>query len=612
MALPNFTTQTLWRLSLTLGVGLLAACNSENATDNKTTLVPDVQSCSRGATALFAACDDQSITTNEILVNNDTVIAGDTVVTTAGSGVDDKSQNTVVILDNLIANPTAETDLTTQPILVAENHNEELPNNVVTDPNIEAIPDALPTPAAIPSYDDEIAQINKLWTDYSATVIATHKDNHIESIYQYGHTFAMLAAGAGTGPTTDAPYLIVKEDGTVIDPNTLQAIIGSTYATPDGMEHLHKLLDSWDQKLLQQNVAVDWQRSNALWVQAEYPVLNSFLDTQIRYYAPEIVGLDFRNDMYGSGQFIATWLNAVSQDRLTPLLSFSGNQINEQTGLVTLNSEAVSAPWPELFDATQTTDERFKMLDGTMKLVPTMHSTGTFDIAASDQYMAFQLPIQNSTLAMLVIMPKVGQFAAIQTQLDTSPLLEQIIAELRPTSTTLHLPRFAIATIQEVNIPSASDKAFADFSAVNGQGHLYLKQMAQMATVEVMESGMISRAGGVNILNTTDTPLINAPNAPSDISAIWVGQDLNSTVGQTFGFNSYNNLTSTPCYYPALLHPFMFVIRDTTTSTPLYAGVWTTPGGAQMAPDWTVSLGQSCEEASNPGTGTPNPFANYP
>ena len=189
-------------------------------------------------------------------------------------------------------------------------------------------------------------------------------------------------------------------------------------------------------------------------------------------------------------------------------MTFSGNQINEQTGLVTLNSEAVSAPWPELFDATQTTDERFKMLDGTMKLVPTMHSTGTFDIAASDQYMAFQLPIKNSTLAMLVIMPKAGQFATIQTQLKTSPLLKQIIAALHPTDTTLHLPRFAIATTQEVKIPSANDEAFADFSAVNGQGHLYLKQMAQMATMDclvttrgrngrgIVSSGVWSAAAG--------------------------------------------------------------------------------------------------------------------
>ncbi|MDZ4262440.1 MAG: serpin family protein, partial [Pseudomonadota bacterium] len=191
----------------------------------------------------------------------------------------------------------------------------------------------------------ELAVSDRFWIDYSAKSIAAHKDNYVESIYQSVHTLAMLATGAGTGPATDVPYVIVRQDGTdtVIDPNTLQAIIGSTYATPDGMEHLHKLLDSWDQKLLQQNVAVDWQRSNALWVQAEYPVLNSFLDTQIRYYAPEIVGLDFRNDMYGSGQFIATSLNAASQDRLTPLLTFSGNQISEQTRLVTLNSEAVSA-----------------------------------------------------------------------------------------------------------------------------------------------------------------------------------------------------------------------------------------------------------------------------
>ncbi len=164
---------------------------------------------------------------------------------------------------------------------------------------------------------------------------------------------------------------------------------------------------------------------------------------------------------------------------------------------------------------------------------------------------------------------------------------------LQYTSTTLHLPRFAIATIQEVNIPSASDEAFADFSAVNGQGYLYLKQMAQMATIEVIESGVVARAGGLSILEATKGEPLSVwnPSNPSGVNTIWVGQDLN---------------TLTPCYYPPLLQPFMFVIRDTTTSTPLYAGVWTTPPGAAMTPDWTTdAFGQgACENAINPDTGT--------
>ncbi len=556
MSLPKLTAQALLVVPLIVGVSLLAGCKNENAADTKNTLVAETQSCSPGATALFAACDDQNATTNETLTNNDTLPAGDTVVTTAGSGADGDSHNTVVVLDNLIA------------------------------------PVALPTPAAELNYDEEIAQINKYWINSTAKTIATHKDNYIESIYQSAHTPAMLATGAGTGPT------IVKENGPVIDPNTLRAIIGSTYATPDGMERLHQIINHWDQKL----AAVNWQRSSALWVQSEYRFLSSYFNTQTRYYVPEIAGLDFKNDMYGSGQFISTWLNAASQDKLTPLMTFNGSQINERTRLVTLNSEVVNAAWPELFDATQTTDERFKMLDGTMKLVPTMHTTGTFDIAASDQYMAFQLPIKNSTLAMLVIMPKAGQFATVQTQLDTPPLLEKIIAALRPTNTTLHLPHFSIATTKEVKIPSASDEAFADFSAVNGQGHLYLKQMAQMATIDVTESGMVARAGGLSILEATKGEPLSVwnPSNSSKVSAIWIGQDLNPT-GQTFDF-----MSSTPCYYPPLLHPFMFVIRDTITSTPLYAGVWTTPPGAAMTPDWTTNAfgPGACKTSTNPDAGT--------
>lgn len=554
MAPRSLSNNRLWGLPLILGVGLLAGCNSENATDNKTTLVTDTQSCSRGAMALFVSCGDQNAITDELPPSNDTPPAADTSVIITGSGNGGDTQNTEVALDNIA----------TQPI-----------QDVVS----------------IPDYDEVIGRTIMVWTDYSATLLAAHKDNYIESLYQSMPTLAMLATGAGTGPTTDTPYLIVKEDGQVIDPNTLQAIVGSTYGTRDGMEHLHKLLQRWDQTLLGLNPSLDWQRNTSLWGHESYLFLDSYLATLTQYYRPEMTPLDFTANADGSRQIISAWLSNASQGTLTPLMTFSGDQINERTRVVTLNSETVNAAWPELFDASLTTDERFKMLDGTMKLVPTMHTTGTFDVAVSDQYIAFQLPIKNSTLALLVIMPKEGQFATVQTQLSTSPLLTQITAALQPTATTLHLPHFSITTTAEEKIPSASDEAFADFSAVNGQGHLYLKQMARMAMIDVTESGLVTRAAGMSILDATqDEPLsVWNPSYSSGFSAVWVSQDTGSA-GQTFGF-------ITPCYYPPLLQPFMFVIRDTTTSTPLYAGVWTTPDGPEMAPDWTTNaFGQgACE-----------------
>jgi serine protease inhibitor len=560
MALRSFTIQAIKGLPLILGMGLLAACNSEDAANDNNNLVVETQGCSRGAMALFASCGDQNAATNELQPNNDTPPAGDTSVIITGGNSEGDSQSDEVVLDDVVTHPNIETDTSTQPIQDVE-----------------------------PNYDEEIAQISRAWADYGAEVLSTHQDNHIESVHQAAHTLTMLGNGAGTGPATDTPYLIVKENGDVIDPNTLKAIVGSLYGTTDGIEHLHQLLNHWDQKLLDQNPSLDWQHNNGMWKHEGYLFLDSYLDTLSQYYEPEMTDLSFMTNVDGSRQIISAWISNISQDALTPLMTFNGNQIDERTRVVTLNSEAVKAAWPELFDVTQTTDERFKMLDGTMKLVPTMHTTGTFDTVETDQYQAFQLPIKDSTLALLVIMPKAEQFETVQTQLGTSPLLEQIIAALQPINTTLHLPHFSIATTEEIEIPSASDEEFADFSAVNGQGYLYLKQMAQMATIDVAESGLVARAGGMSILDATQDEPLSVWNLPdsSDISAIWMTQ--------------YTGMAPTPCYYPALLHPFMFVIRDITTSTVLYAGVWTTPPGAEMIPDWTIdAFGQGVCENTPP------------
>lgn len=435
---------------------------------------------------------------------------------------------------------------------------------------------------------DKVVSLTKEGADLTAQTLASHQDNYIFSPYQRGRTLAMLAAGAGTGPA-NVTETIIDAKGNVIDPNTLRALVGESYGTKGGIEALHAAANSLDQKLRALNPSLDWQQKSALWGHEGYIFLTSYLDTLTKYYSPEMANLSYRSDAAGSTQVISDWISAATQNALTPFITYNGTPISDRTRLVSMNVETMNAEWPGLFDATQTTDERFKLLDGTVKAVPTMHTTGTFDTAETDQYLAYQLPIKNSTLALLVVMPKEGQFKTVQEQMGSSPLLEQITAALQPTNTTLHLPHFSIATYEESAIPSAGDEIHSDFSAVNGQGYLYLKQMAHMATIDVAEAGMVTRAAGMNVLDATKNEPVS----------VW---DPSHSSGFSSVFFSQNIATGIACYYPPLLLPFMFVVRDTTTSTVLYAGVWSTPPGAGMAPDWLAYNGQSCEEALvNPG-----------
>lgn len=399
--------------------------------------------------------------------------------------------------------------------------------------------------------------------DRTAKGISSHQDNYVFSPYEETNTLGMLALGAVTDQAAQDAISI------------------------------------WNQQLQQLIAPTIWQRSTSLWGHENYLFLDSYLDAMSRHYDPQMSALSFKTDMAGSTQAISDWLGAASNSKLLPLMTFTGgNQIDERTRVVTLNVESLTGEWPALFDATQTTDERFKMLDGTMKLIPTMHTTGTFNVHETDQYLAFDLPLKNSSLAMLVIMPKKGEFENVQKQLASESLLEKITASLQPVETTLHLPRFSVETVEELATPADDSIDYGSFSNVNGQGYLQLKQKARMAIIDIAESGVIAKAGGMTILEATpDEPDSVWSSFASSMSAIWVGQTFTNA--------------NTPCYYPPLTHPFIFVLRETTTAATLYAGVWTTPPGPAMEPDWTVSwFNLMIDEAEICGTSPSSPSSN--
>jgi serpin B len=473
-----------------------------------------------------------------------------------------------------------------------DNHSQPEPSPVtaVTKTYIETYSAEGRRVEDIQSHDSDAAALAKASRDMGLADISGQEDNYVISTYEWEHSLAMLAVGAGTGGGSGSVVLPNGQTFDFVKPNALLAIKGAMFNPKVEDGRLHEAMNNWDQKLLGLNDAANWQRKSGIWGHTHYLFQSSYLDTMSRYYGPDMAGLSFATSVNDSSQMIANWLHMQLGGSLDELLFAYNNGINERTRAVTLNLEKLNLNWHGLFDITQTTNERFELLDGTKKLVPTMRAAGLFDVAETDQYQTFQLPIQNSTLALLVIMPKADQFETIKSQLDTTPLFENIVSTLQPKNVTVYLPHFSITTTNERNFSPANDERQADFSGINGQGYLYLKQLVQMATINVAESGIQANAGGKTILDATkDEPasVWESGFAPPPTGGSWSSAAAGFSSGQV----------TYPCYYPTLLRPFIFAIRETTTSTLLYAGMWVTPPGPEMEPDWVRNWDQTCEEA---------------
>jgi serpin B len=176
-----------------------------------------------------------------------------------------------------------------------------------------------------------------------------------------------------------------------------------------------------------------------------------------------------------------------------------------------------------------------------------MENEGSYRYASRPGWQAVELPYKGGHLAMDVVVPAQGRFAALTRSL-TPELLNSVLGAMRPTPMTLDLPRFAfdsrpaVTDVLKKQMRSAFDPATADFSGIpaSPSEKLFLSTVEHEVQVAVDESGTTAAAG--------------------------------SGGGMTAG------ATPAPAMHLRVDRPFVFVIRDTSSGRPLFLGQVTAPG----------------------------------
>src|SRR6266545_550676 len=148
---------------------------------------------------------------------------------------------------------------------------------------------------------------------------------------------------------------------------------------------------------------------------------------------------DFERDPEGARRAINHLIAEQTAGKIAEL--FTPGSISRDTRLVLTNAIYLQARWREAFDPVQTRPEPFHPLDGGRVEVDMLHREATLSYAKGDGWRAVELPYGGGRLAMDVILPEAGAFAAFQSELDAERL-SGALARLRPRSVRLALPKF--------------------------------------------------------------------------------------------------------------------------------------------------------------------------
>ena len=210
---------------------------------------------------------------------------------------------------------------------------------------------------------------------------------------------------------------------------------------------------------------------------------------------------------------INDWVYDQTQEKIKDLLP--DGALNPDTRMVLVNAIYFKADWLSQFDADDTTDSPFHLLDGTDITVKMMNQGTFMPYYRGDGFQAVELPYAGDTAAMDIIVPDEGDFEDFESALN-SDLFNETLNGLGPTSMMLSLPKFTFEsefnlsdTLKSMGMVDAFDPDNADFSGMTAENDLFISDVIHKAFVAVDEEGTEAAAATGVIVGATSAPMFD-------------------------------------------------------------------------------------------------------
>jgi serine protease inhibitor len=275
--------------------------------------------------------------------------------------------------------------------------------------------------------------------------------------------------------------------------------------------------------------------TNAVFVPEDDLIGQSYLETLAKQYGSGVYPVDFA-DPATAGR-INSWVSEETGGRIeeAPLT------VDEKTILSLLNVVFFAAAWEQPFEESGTYDDDFRLTDGEMASVPTMHATPTVRYGRGEGWSGIDLPYGEGFFMRLVL-PDEGaepiwsedQFLAIARTLDA--------AESRPVE--LALPTWDHTHDQDLLVVLGDmglDESLGcepDFDAITQDA--FVSGVAQTANITVAEKGTVAAAV------TQITMVESAAPMPPDVSI---------SFDRPFGYQIIHEDTGLPVFLGTVADP---------------------------------------------------------
>lgn len=285
--------------------------------------------------------------------------------------------------------------------------------------------------------------------------------------------------------------------------------------------------------LLEVDRRVNIQIANSVWIEEDFSPKKTFIDVLKEYYNADTGEFDILDP--GAPALVNGWI----EDKTNGLIKNMIEKFSDNTVMLLVNAIYFKAKWQEEFDKSMTTPETFIKRSGASSNVPMMRQQETFRISEGNGFIFAELPYGQGNYVMDILLPGTNAGTSSLLPLLENDQFNSLLGGSGLRDVDLSMPRFKFgfkSKLKEILSDLGMAVAFtdlADFSRIS-ELDLLLNEVLHQAFIETNEEGTEAAAATV-----VEVGLTSAPTEPLEIK---------------------------------LDHPFLFLIRETTTNTIMFMG----------------------------------------
>jgi len=259
-------------------------------------------------------------------------------------------------------------------------------------------------------------------------------------------------------------------------------------------------------KLNANDSGCDLSTGNALWVQRDFEILSSYVNTLQDSYRAEAVNVDYIKAAEAARLRINGWVENQTRGKIKDLIP--PGFLNPSTVLVLTNAIYFKGDWLLAFNQSLTKEMDFHPdAAGTVKaqMMVRKDEESVYNYTEADGVQILKMPYTGDRLSMLVLLPKGGTVSALEKKL-TADKLSGWRGTLKEQRVDVYFPKFKLETkyflkdnLSHMGMPSAFSSA-ADFTNITADGGIFISEVIHQAFVSVDEKGTEAAAATAVII----------------------------------------------------------------------------------------------------------------